>query len=71
MTKIYACLAGNWVCINDASDCSIGDHLQNPYYWWERAKDIANSMYCLDYIHVFYKGKDWRINPMFIQIVTE
>lgn len=81
MTKIYACLAGNWVCLNDDPECSIGDHLQNPYYWWEegapvyapveRAKDIANSMYCLDYIHIFYKGKDWRINPMFIQIVTE
>lgn len=81
MTKIYACLAGNWVCLNDDQDCTISEWHKSPYCWWEegaplyapvkRDKEIENSYYGLDYIHIFYKGKDWRINPMFVQIVSE
>lgn len=81
MTKIYACLAGEWVCLNDDPECTISEWHKKPYFWWEegapvyapveRSKDVENSMYCLDYIHIFYKGKDWRINPAFVQIVTE
>lgn len=81
MTKIYACLAGEWVCLNDDPECTISEWHKSPYCWWkenapvyapiERKKEIENSFYCLDYIHIFYKGKDWRINPMFVQIVTE
>lgn len=25
----------------------------------------------LDYVHIYYRGKTYRINPMFIQIVHE
>lgn len=81
MTKIYACLAGNWVCLNDDPNCTISEWHQDPCLWWkegapvyaptERPEDIQNSMYCLDYVHIFYKDQDWRINPAFIQIVTE
>lgn len=81
MTKIYACLIGNWVCLNDDPDCVISDDHKNPYLWWKegapvyapstRNKEIENTFYGLDYVNLYYKGKDYRINPMFIQIVTE
>lgn len=81
MKKVYACLIGNWVCLNDDPDCVISDNHQKPYYWWEegapvwapisREKDIEHSFYGLDYVNIYYKGKSYRINPIFIQIVTE
>lgn len=81
MTKIYACLAGNWVCLNDDPECTVGEYHKSPYYWWEegapiyapaeRNKNVENSYYGLDYMHIYYHGKDWRINPMFVQIVSE
>ena len=81
MKKIYACLIGNWVCLNDDPDCVISDNHKNPYYWWEegapvwaptvRDKELEYSFYGLDYVNLHYKGKDYRINPIFIQIVTE
>ena len=81
MTKVYACLAGNWVCLNDDPNCVIGENRMSPSLWWEesapiyapstRNKDTENSFYSLDYLHIFYRGKDWRINPIYIQIVSE
>lgn len=81
MTKIYACLVGNWVCLNDDPDCVIGDNLQSPSLWWKEGADAyvpasrdktqVNSFYSLDYVKLTYKGKGYRINPIFIQVVTE
>lgn len=80
MVKIYACLAGEWVCLNDDPNCTIGEAHKPPYFWWKegaplyapvnRNPEIENSFYGLDYIHIFYKGNDWRINPIFLQIVN-
>ena len=81
MKKVYACLIGDWVCLNDDPDCVIGDNVQRPYLWWEESApvyapihknaELENSFYGLDYVNIHYKGKSYRINPMFIQIVTE
>ena len=81
MVKIYACLIGEWVCLNDDPDCVIGDFRQPPQIWWtecasvyaptSRNKDAENSFYSLDYVNLYYKGKSYRINPAYIQIVTE
>lgn len=81
MTKVYACLTGEWVCLNDDPDCVMGIHKQPPYLWWEegaevyapaqRQKSQEDTMYNLNYVHIFYNGKDYRINPLFIQIVDE
>lgn len=81
MKKIYACLIGEWVCLNDDPECVIGSNGQSPYAWWEEgaeiyfpvkhSDDMANSMYNQDYVNIFYHGKTYRINPAFIQIVTE
>mgnify|MGYP003290924654 CR=1 FL=1 len=79
--KVYACLLGEWVCLNDDPNCVFVDHGQSPYLWWEegasayvplkRNPELENSCYGLDYVKIFYLGKTYRINPMFIQIVEE
>jgi hypothetical protein len=78
VTKIYACLIGNWVCLNDDPNCKIGGNLSSPNTWWEENAEIwapfkkleENTLYQLDYINIHYKGSNYRINPIFIQIVT-
>ena len=81
MTKIYAYLLGNWVCLNADPDSTIGDWYQTPDLRWKegdpiydpaaRNTEIADTLYCLDYVKLHYKGKDYRINPICIQVVTE
>ncbi len=80
MKKVYACLLGNWVCLNDDPGCRIDDR-NGANLWWEegapvyaptvRDKEYADSFYGLDYVNLHYHGKDYRINPVFIQVVTE
>lgn len=83
MTKIYACLAGKWVCLNDDPKCVISDCHKSPFCWWEEGapifapaershnEHVEHTFYGLDYVNLHYDGKDYRINPIFIQIVTE
>lgn len=81
MIKIYACLLGEWVCLNDDPECTISEWRKSPYEWWKEGapvwspvskdEDQADTYYALDYVHIYYKGVDYRINPMFIQVVTE
>ena len=84
MTKIYACLCGEWHCLNDDPDCVMGLYKQSPYIWYEEGAKIStkesndksnpnnkDSYYNLDYLNVHYLGKDYRINPIFIQIVVD
>ena len=79
MKNVYACLAGNWVCLNDDPDCVMGTYQVKPSQWYEEnaeiysphKRDEENTYYQLDYVHIFYRNKDYRINPIFIQIVSE
>jgi len=79
MKKVYACLTGNWVCLNDDPDCKMGIYRTSPEIWYEENAEIyaplqrekADTYYELNYIHISYKNKDYRINPIFIQIVEE
>lgn len=73
--NIYACLTGEWVCLNDDPDCVIGNHKQSPNLWYEENAEIWSSnekeehtYYQLDYVSLIYKGRSYRINPIFIQI---
>lgn len=73
---VYACLVGEWVNLNDDPDCKMGIHRTSPSVWWEENAEIwsplvreEHTMYQLDYIQIYYKGKDYRINPVFLQIV--
>jgi hypothetical protein len=71
--RIYACLLGEWIDITETAtvaDC------QNPVTYFQenlRYEDGARNAKCFeyDYIHIQYQGKDYRINPAFIQIVKE
>ena len=79
MTKVYACLTGSWVCLNDDPGCTIGEYGQKPHLWWEEnapvfapaTRTTENSMYGLDYVQIHYQDKTYRISPVFIQIVNE
>ena len=52
--------------------------MTSPSIWWEENAELwspiqkleADTMYQQDYIMINYKGKDYRIHPIFIQIVT-
>ena len=78
MVKIYACLVGNWVCLNDDPDCKMGTHKTSPLLWWEENAEVwspfkrekENSLYDLNYVNVIYRQSQYRINPLFIQIVS-
>lgn len=79
MVNIYACLTGNWVCLNDDPNCTVGLNGQSPSLWWKEGADIyapfkrdsENSLYNIDYVNIIYKGTSYRISPIFIQIVGE
>ena len=80
MNKVYACLLGNWVCLNDDPECTVGENGQSPYLWWKENAPIyapvhmdnkvENSFYGLNYVNIYYKGDKYRINPFFIQILN-
>ncbi len=76
--KIYACLIGNWVCLNDDPDCKIGNDGKSPDMWYEENAVIyapenrkPDTYYELDYVKILYKGVVYRINPIFIQTVED
>ena len=71
--RVYACLLGEWVDITENG--TVADCQDPAIYFEEHLRYQENFRYAecfkYDYIHVQYKGKDYRINPAFIQIVTE
>lgn len=77
MKSIYACLLGNWVNLSDDPNCKVGPHHTSPLIWWEENAEIwspskretEHTMYQLDYVCIHYQDKDYRINPIFIQVV--
>ncbi|WDF02928.1 hypothetical protein [Shouchella hunanensis] len=75
-THVYACLCGEWVNLGDDPESRIGGNHSNPYIWWEEGaevyspidKDQEHTMYQQDYVNIYFKGAEYRIHPMFIQI---
>lgn len=73
MKRYYACLLGEWVDITDTGTVA---NNQNPATYFEEnltyEKD-SNVAKCFEfgYINVQYNGKNYRIDPSCIQIVTE
>lgn len=75
--QIYANLLGEWVNLTEDDACKIGSHLSSPTIWWEENAEIwypfnrenEHTMYQMSYVHISYKGKDYRIHPIHIQIV--
>ena len=79
MTNVYACLAGNWVNLNDDPNCVMGINHASPSIWYEEnaviysplKRDKGDTLYTENSTWINYKGRDYLINPIFIQIVTE
>lgn len=77
MTKIYACLLGDWVCLNDDPGCKIGRDHSSPSIWWEEnavlwapiQRKEPDTLYEFPYIELLYLGHSYRISPYHIQIV--
>lgn len=77
MLRVYANLLGEWVDLSEDENCVMGQNMVRPSIWWEENAEIwspiqkteEHTMYQLDYVHIHYKRKDYRINPIFIQIV--
>lgn len=77
MRKVYACLLGEWVCLDDDPNCTIGNKGQNPLRWWDDNAEIyypfkrqeENTYNEQPYVRIFYNGEVYRIHPMFLQIV--
>lgn len=69
--RIYACLLGEWVDITEVGTVEKQDPIT---YFKEHLRYEDGSRYanCFkhDYIHVQYGGRDYRINPVFIQITN-
>ncbi|CZQ71740.1 TPA: hypothetical protein ACN4VK_000611 [Staphylococcus aureus] len=78
MEQVHACLLGEWVNLHDDENCKMGPRMISPSIWWEENAELwspiqkleADTMYQQDYIMINYKGKSYRIHPIFIQIVT-
>lgn len=78
MKNVYACLLGEWVNLHDDENCVMGPRMTSPSTWWEENAELwspiqkskANTMYQQDYVMIHYKGRDYRIHPSFIQIVS-
>lgn len=78
MTEIYACLCGIWANLSTDSTCVMGPNMTSPVIWWEEnaklyspvVKPEADTMYHQDFIHIRYHGAEYRIHPMFIQVVS-
>lgn len=79
MTKVYACLIGEWVCLNDDPDCRVGVHRKDPVLWWKEGADIyapftrsdEHTMYEFPYIDIIYLKRHHRVSPYLIQIIQE
>ena len=73
LKRYYANLLGNWVDITTAG--TVADHQDPSTYFrehltFEDGKTIAEC-FSHGYINVQYEGKNYRIDPSCIQIVTE
>ena len=78
MKYVYACLIGKWENLSEDPDCVIGKDFQKPNDWLKEGSPIQSlinktgeSYDQLDYVMIHFKGVDYRINPIFIQIVTK
>ena len=77
LVNVYANLLGEWVNLSDDDNCVMGPHKTHPSIWWEEGAELwspitreeEDTMYQLDYICIYYKNKDYRINPIHLQIV--
>ena len=76
MEKVYACLIGEWVCLNDDPDSKMGRDGQDPVTWFKNSAPVfapdkrdPDTYHQFDYVEICYKGTWYRVNPIHIQVV--
>ena len=77
MMEIHANLLGEWYCLNDDPNCTIGDSGKSPELWYEENAEIwnekdfkENTFYDFPYVKINYYDRTYRIHPVFIQIAS-
>ena len=65
MKSIYACLCGTLVNLS-ASNATVDDGMPVNTWW----KNEGDKLFEYDYLNIQYNGKNYRIHPSFIQVVT-
>jgi len=64
MKKVFANLLGEWIDITEDGTL----HNRKPLTYVD---EEIHEMFKYDYINVGYNGKNYRIHPSLIQVVTE
>ena len=72
MKRIYANLLGEWVDITEAG--TVEDHQDpltffNEHLTYSKGSKVAKC-FEYDYINIQYNGRNYRIHPSMIQIVS-
>lgn len=73
MKRIYANLLGEWI---DITDVGTVEDYQNPRTYFEENlyfEENSRVAKCFefDYINIQYNGRNYRIHPSMIQIVSQ
>lgn len=66
MKCLYANLLGRWISLTD-SEATLDNHVA-PSVWVE---EYLQDAFKYDYVNVQYKGRNYRIHPSMLQVVTE
>lgn len=73
MKRIYANLLGEWIDITEAG--TVEDNQDPTVFFNENLTYSENSKIArcfeYDYINIQYNGRNYRIHPSMVQIVTE
>ena len=73
MKRIYANLLGEWIDITEAG--TVEDNQDPTVFFDENLTYSENSKIAkcfeYDYINIQYNGRNYRIHPSMVQIVTE
>ena len=73
MKRIYANLLGEWIDITEAG--TVEDNQDPTVFFNENLTYSENSnvakCFEYDYINIQYNGRNYRIHPSMVQIVTE
>lgn len=68
MTKVYACLLGEWVNLSESDNVVIDNSYTDANLWYT---EVGQTMFDYNYIHIGYDGVDYKIHPSFIQVLTK
>jgi hypothetical protein len=78
MFKVYACLAGSWICTSDDPQCRYGLELLTLDEWWLSGCPLSSpgsitqkSLVDLPFVDILFEGTRYRVHPSLIQFVEK